>query len=105
MVRHKIVQRSNEFGVQLRWWSRYWTMTGRCRPSWIKFGARGYSDCSKRWGNNKQVFELNFPQEKQKFQSSFDNKFIESSKSGDSAVDLFLDRANPYNKVPCKDTV
>ena len=38
-------------------------------------------------------------QEKKKFQSSFDNSFLEESKSGNQAIDLFLDRANPYNKV------
>ena len=40
-----------------------------------------------------------FSQEKKKFQSSFDNSFLEESKSGNQAIDLFLDRANPYNKV------
>ena len=38
-------------------------------------------------------------QEKKKFQSSFDNSFLKESKSGNQAIDLFLDRANPYNKV------
>ena len=41
----------------------------------------------------------NLTQEKKKFQSSFDNSFLEESKSGNQAIDLFLDRANPYNKV------
>jgi len=40
-----------------------------------------------------------FQEEKKKFQSSFDNSFLKESKSGNQAIDLFLDRANPYNKT------
>ena len=43
-------------------------------------------------------------QEKKKFQSSFDNSFLKESKSGNQAIDLFLDRANPYNKVDQQST-
>ena len=49
--------------------------------------------------NNLTIRLKKFLQEKKKFQSSFDNSFLEESKSGNQAIDLFLDRANPYNKV------
>ena len=54
----------------------------------------------KRFQRKKLLKAKNFsPKEKKKFQSSFDNSFLEESKSGNQAIDLFLDRANPYNKV------
>ena len=65
---------------------------------WVSLGREGMEHDANKIHKNLTLLQM-FKQEKKKFQSSFDNSFLKESKSGNQAIDLFLDRANPYNKV------